>query len=45
MTQLRDEVMVHDGLPRHREQRLPDGSPIVSHRSPRRSSSATTTPC
>ena len=30
MTQLRYEVMVHDGLPRHREQRLPDGSPIVS---------------
>lgn len=30
MTQLRYEVLVHDGLPRHREQRLPDGSPIVS---------------
>ncbi|MDH6198322.1 glyoxylase-like metal-dependent hydrolase (beta-lactamase superfamily II) [Mycobacterium frederiksbergense] len=30
MTELRYEVMVHDGLPRHREQRLPDGSPIVS---------------
>ncbi|WP_210115475.1 MBL fold metallo-hydrolase [Mycobacterium sp. DL99] len=30
MTALRYEVMVHDGLPRHREQRLPDGSPIVS---------------
>jgi glyoxylase-like metal-dependent hydrolase (beta-lactamase superfamily II) len=27
---LRYEVMVHDGLLRHREQRLPDGSPIVS---------------
>jgi glyoxylase-like metal-dependent hydrolase (beta-lactamase superfamily II) len=30
MSELRYEVMVHDGLPRHREQRLPDGSPIVS---------------
>jgi glyoxylase-like metal-dependent hydrolase (beta-lactamase superfamily II) len=30
MTQLRYEVMVHDGLRRNREQRLPDGSPIVS---------------
>ena len=30
MTELRYDVMVHDGLPRHREQRLPDGSPIVS---------------
>jgi glyoxylase-like metal-dependent hydrolase (beta-lactamase superfamily II) len=30
MTKLRYEVLVHDGLPRHREQRLPDGSPIVS---------------
>lgn len=30
MTALRYEVLVHDGLPRHREQRLPDGSPIVS---------------
>jgi glyoxylase-like metal-dependent hydrolase (beta-lactamase superfamily II) len=30
MTPLRYEVMVHDGLPRHREQRLPDGSAIVS---------------
>ena len=30
MAELRYEVMVHDGLPRHREQRLPDGSPIVS---------------
>ncbi|WP_155918949.1 MULTISPECIES: MBL fold metallo-hydrolase [unclassified Mycolicibacterium] len=30
MTELRYEVMVHDGLPRNREQRLPDGSPIVS---------------
>ncbi|MCW2516599.1 MAG: fold metallo-hydrolase [Mycobacterium sp.] len=30
MTDLRYEVMVHGGLPRHREQRLPDGSPIVS---------------
>ena len=30
MTELRYEVLVNDGLPRHREQRLPDGSPIVS---------------
>lgn len=30
MTELRYDVMVHEGLPRHREQRLPDGSPIVS---------------
>jgi glyoxylase-like metal-dependent hydrolase (beta-lactamase superfamily II) len=30
MSELRYEVLVHDGLPRHREQRLPDGSPIVS---------------
>ena len=30
MTELRYEVMVNDGLRRHREQRLPDGSPIVS---------------
>jgi glyoxylase-like metal-dependent hydrolase (beta-lactamase superfamily II) len=30
MTELRYEVLVHDGLPRNREQRLPDGSPIVS---------------
>jgi glyoxylase-like metal-dependent hydrolase (beta-lactamase superfamily II) len=30
MSELRYEVMVHDGLRRHREQRLPDGSPIVS---------------
>jgi glyoxylase-like metal-dependent hydrolase (beta-lactamase superfamily II) len=30
MTELRYDVMVHQGLPRHREQRLPDGSPIVS---------------
>jgi glyoxylase-like metal-dependent hydrolase (beta-lactamase superfamily II) len=30
MSQLRYEVMVHDGLTRHRQQRLPDGSPIVS---------------
>ena len=30
MTQLCYEVLVHDGLPRHREQRLPDGSPMVS---------------
>jgi glyoxylase-like metal-dependent hydrolase (beta-lactamase superfamily II) len=30
MTDLRYDVMVHDGLPRHREQRLPDGNPIVS---------------
>lgn len=30
MTELRYDVLVHDGLPRHREQRLPDGSAIVS---------------
>jgi glyoxylase-like metal-dependent hydrolase (beta-lactamase superfamily II) len=30
MTDLNYDVMVHDGLPRNREQRLPDGSPIVS---------------
>ena len=30
MTQLHYEVMVHDGLRRNRDQRLPDGSPIVS---------------
>src|SRR5246127_2491228 len=30
MTELHYEVMVHEGLPRNREQRLPDGSPIVS---------------
>lgn len=30
MTELRYEVLVHEGLPRNREQRLPDGSPIVS---------------
>jgi glyoxylase-like metal-dependent hydrolase (beta-lactamase superfamily II) len=30
MTALHYEVMVHDGLRRNREQRLPDGSPIVS---------------
>lgn len=30
MPKLRYEVMVHDGLRRNREQRLPDGSPIVS---------------
>ncbi|WP_285030183.1 MBL fold metallo-hydrolase [Mycolicibacterium sp. lyk4-40-TYG-92] len=30
MSELHYEVLVHDGLPRHREQRLPDGSPIVS---------------
>ncbi|WP_396919268.1 MBL fold metallo-hydrolase [Mycolicibacterium sp.] len=30
MTALHYEVLVHDGLPRRREQRLPDGSPIVS---------------
>ena len=30
MTELRYEVMVHDGLRRHRDQRLPDGSAIVS---------------
>jgi glyoxylase-like metal-dependent hydrolase (beta-lactamase superfamily II) len=30
MTELRYEVLVHDGVPRNRTQRLPDGSPIVS---------------
>lgn len=30
MPELHYDVLVHDGLPRHREQRLPDGSPIVS---------------
>ena len=30
MSELRYEVLVHDGLRRHREQRLPDGSPIIS---------------
>src|ERR1700739_2022043 len=30
MTLLRYEVMVHDGVRRNRDQRLPDGSPIVS---------------
>lgn len=30
MTELHYQVMVHDGLRRNREQRLPDGSPIVS---------------
>ena len=30
MSELRAGGLVHDGLPRHREQRLPDGSPIVS---------------
>jgi glyoxylase-like metal-dependent hydrolase (beta-lactamase superfamily II) len=30
MTEIHYEVMVHDGLPRHRDQRLPDGSAIVS---------------
>jgi glyoxylase-like metal-dependent hydrolase (beta-lactamase superfamily II) len=30
MTELAYETMVHEGLRRHREQRLPDGSPIVS---------------
>src|SRR6201988_1663759 len=30
MSELHYEVLVHDGLRRHREQRLPDGSPIVS---------------
>jgi glyoxylase-like metal-dependent hydrolase (beta-lactamase superfamily II) len=30
MTKLDYNTMVHEGLPRHREQRLPDGSPIVS---------------
>src|SRR6202008_3281616 len=30
MSELRYEVMVNDGLRRNREQRLPDGSPIIS---------------
>jgi glyoxylase-like metal-dependent hydrolase (beta-lactamase superfamily II) len=30
MSELHHEVLVHDGLRRHREQRLPDGSPIIS---------------
>lgn len=30
MSELHYEVMVHEGLPRQREQRLPDGSAIVS---------------
>jgi glyoxylase-like metal-dependent hydrolase (beta-lactamase superfamily II) len=30
MTKLTYETMVHEGLPRHREQRLPDGTTIVS---------------
>ena len=30
MTELRYEVLVNDGVPRNRPQRLPDGSPIVS---------------
>jgi len=30
MSELHYEVLVHDGLRRHREQRLPDGSPIIS---------------
>jgi glyoxylase-like metal-dependent hydrolase (beta-lactamase superfamily II) len=30
MSELSYEVLVHDGLRRHREQRLPDGSPIIS---------------
>ncbi|MFE9320672.1 MBL fold metallo-hydrolase [Nocardia sp. NPDC052278] len=30
MTQLHYQVLVSDGVPRHRPQRLPDGSPIVS---------------
>jgi len=30
MTELSYETMVHEGLRRNREQRLPDGSPIVS---------------
>ncbi|WP_206428609.1 hypothetical protein [Mycolicibacterium stellerae] len=30
MTELAYETMVHEGLPRQREQRLPDGSAIVS---------------
>ena len=30
MSELRYEVLVNDGLRRNREQRLPDGSPIIS---------------
>jgi len=30
MSKLHYDVLVHDGLRRHREQRLPDGSPIIS---------------
>jgi glyoxylase-like metal-dependent hydrolase (beta-lactamase superfamily II) len=30
MSELHYEVLVHDGVRRHREQRLPDGSPIIS---------------
>ena len=30
MSELRYEVLVHDGLRRHRKQTLPDGSPIIS---------------
>jgi len=30
MSELNYEIVVHDGLRRHREQRLPDGSPIIS---------------
>ena len=30
MSELHYQVLVHDGLRRHREQRLPDGSPIIS---------------
>jgi glyoxylase-like metal-dependent hydrolase (beta-lactamase superfamily II) len=30
MSELHYKVLVHDGLRRHREQRLPDGSPIIS---------------
>ena len=30
MSELHYEVLVNDGLRRHREQTLPDGSPIVS---------------
>src|SRR5271163_1890901 len=30
MAELRYEVLVHDGVRRHRAERLPDGSPIVS---------------
>ena len=30
MTELRYEVLVSDGVPRNRNQRLPDGGPMVS---------------